>query len=88
MEPAKKIMMVRVVLWDVASNEDYRLGLTDAANLLGWPATPETIREARLLVGREWVTAGYSGDSDSAEKLDAAQRALEQIENDLIEDAN
>ncbi len=81
MKQPKTIAMIKVVLWDVASKENYRHGLTEAVNLLEWPMTAETIDTVTQLVAREWITASYGGDTDSAEKLDSVRRALDLIES-------
>ena len=78
------IVMVEAVLWDVASKENYRFGLTKALGVLDRPATAETIDTVIQLVAREWVTANYAGDTDSAEKLYRVRRALEGVWVDLV----
>lgn len=74
------IAAVRAILLDVASIEAYRFGLIEAASLLGWPYPDnELIDRVVQIVGGEWVTASYAGDTDSAEKLDSAKCTIEKL---------
>ncbi len=84
MKQSETIAGVRTILRDVASKEDYRLGLIKAVNLLCCPVTTETLDTAGLTVSREWITALYAGDADSAEKLENCVRTLDSVRADLM----